>query len=369
MTESELKQLKAQLRQPLIPLPDNFTPRERTPWGGTRLAEVYKNWLNLPKNLVLGESWEISGHRAFPSRFSFEFGKKSVVISLPEILEHFPKMVLGEKIDQKFQHQMPLLVKLLDTAANLSVQVHPDDHYPKLKPGEMGKNEAWYIVAADTGRGIYLGFEPGVTASQLRHALAAGADISSYLHFVPVQPGEVYFIPAGTVHAIGQGLTLIESQQTSETTYRFWDWNRRYNARGELAEDGQPRPLHLEDAFAVTQFQGRHGAEFIQKVKSQPRLIFEGDGNIVQLLLTTPYFQIEKLVLTNPAPLFMAKDDFFQAFVVLNGQIEIQVGAAAGTWRVGRGQSLLLPAAVSEFQLALTSPEPAELLKIYYPIS
>ncbi|MCK5738254.1 hypothetical protein KAH55_03695, partial [bacterium] len=114
--------VKNSVKQPMIPLADNFTPRERTPWGGLKIAREYKNWLGLDAEQVIGESWEISGHKSFPNRFLVE---NDEVVTLPELLSKFPEEILGQKIAKKFDNRIPLLIKLLDAADNLSVQVHP----------------------------------------------------------------------------------------------------------------------------------------------------------------------------------------------------------------------------------------------------
>lgn len=358
------------IHEPLVPLANNFTPRERTPWGGTKIARIYKKWLELPQNQIVGESWEISGHPSFPNRFVWSAGKETVELTLPELLALFPEEILGKAIARKFNNRIPLLVKLLDTAENLSVQVHPNDFYPRLKPGEMGKTEAWYIVAAEPGCGLYLGLQPKVTRDQLRTAIQQQDDISQFLNFVPVQPGDTFFIPAGTIHAIGQRITLIEPQQTSETTYRFWDWNRRYDDSGQLSPSGKPRPLHIEDSFAVTNFDSARGEAFVSMIKGRPQPVFSDEGNENMLLLTTAHFALEKIVLKNPKPFFIIKEDFFQTLTVIQGTVTLKTASESGEIEkiIPAGQSVLIPACVSHFELTRMGAEPVEIIKVYYPI-
>lgn len=368
--EKEIKKIQNLIHQPLFPLANNFTPRERTPWGGTKIAGKYKAWMNLPADLIVGESWEISGHPSFPSRFVLGGKENKIEVTLPELLKICPAEMLGEKIARKFNNQIPLLIKLLDAAENLSVQVHPNDNYKNLKPGETGKTEAWYIVDAEPGSGLYLGLQPGVSPIQLRAAIQAEADISSFLYFVPVKPGDTYFIPAGTIHAIGQGVTLIEPQQTSETTYRFWDWNRRYDASGKPSPAGQPRPLHLDDSFAVTNFNAARGARFIKQIKGEPELIFEDEENVNYLLLSTPFLAIEKIVLSNPNPFFTLKEDLFHSLTVIKGTVTLEsfIKNHKISVNVPTGQSVFIPAAVSQYQLQPAAGDAAEIIKIYYPM-
>ncbi len=363
--ESQLHQL---IHRPLIPAADNFTPRERTPWGGTKIARHYKKWLNLPENQIIGESWEISGHPSFPNRFQFNINDNLVNFTLPQLLQQFSDAILGKNIAKKFKNQIPLLVKIVDSADNLSIQVHPDDHYPRLKSGEMGKTEAWYILAAEPDAGIYLGLQPMVTRNEFEKALHQGADISQLLNFVPVKPGEIYFIPAGTIHAIGKGITLLEPQQTSETTYRVWDWNRLYGPDGQLSTTGKPRQLQIEDSMVVINFDRTRGQAFIDEIKGKPQLIFDDDGNTIHLLLNTSHFVIEKIVLKSPKPLFVHKEDFLVALTAIKGRLKL-VCPDEPTFKpiIPCGQSVLIPANLTDFEMQAIEKEPVELIKVFYP--
>src|SRR5690606_7976392 len=151
-----------------------------------------------------------------------------------------------------------LLVKLIDTSEPLSVQIHPSNEYPGLSAGECGKPESWYIVAREPGAGLYLGFQRGTTEHDGRAALSGERSLRELLRFVPVEPGDFFVIDAGTPHAIGEGLTLVEPQHVVPgqrgITYRYWDWDRRYDAAGKADPQGSPRPLHVEHALRVTDF-------------------------------------------------------------------------------------------------------------------
>jgi hypothetical protein len=165
-----------------------------------------------------------------------------------------------------------LLVKLLDAAEPLSVQIHPSDDYVGLRPGECGKPEAWYVVERDPGAGLFLGFREGVGAAEVRAALDANADVSRLMHFVPVEPGDFFVIEAGTPHAIGAGVTLVEPQRmiagSSGVTYRYWDWGRRYDSAGvpSVRREGAraPRgPRHRRDRLGA-----RHSARsFVDTIR------------------------------------------------------------------------------------------------------
>ncbi len=226
--------------RPLLLRPDNFTPTARTPWGGTRIVSKYKRDVlgsAPPGDVVVGESWELSVEPDFPSRVE------------PD------GTLLADALGGA---TTSLLVKLLDAAEDLSVQIHPGDEYDGLGPSESGKPESWYVLDANPGAGIYFGLRDGATEERMEHACrgAGGEDVRSLLFFVPVAPGDFFVVAAGTPHAVGAGLTLVEPQRVSPgkrgVTYRYWDWGRRYGPGGERNPAGAPRALHLEEALAVT---------------------------------------------------------------------------------------------------------------------
>src|SRR6185436_4348872 len=161
---------------------------------------------------------------------------------LAELIAAQPKSWLGS--DR--QPQLPLLVKWLDTADRLSVQVHPPGEFAGFGPGESGKWDAWWILDAEPNAGVYLGFKSGVTRAEVQRCAQAGGAIDALLNFVPARSGDVFVIEPGTPHALGAGLTLLEPQIAapgkSGVTYRFWDWNRRYDAAGRPDGGGALRP-------------------------------------------------------------------------------------------------------------------------------
>jgi hypothetical protein len=240
--------------RPIALRDDNFTPTSRTPWGGTRISQRYKR---LEHTVVIGESWELSVEPDFPS--ITRDGE-----ALRDVLTRDPAGYLGR---ESSRGSTALLVKLLDAADELSVQIHPDDGYAGLAPGESGKPECWYVTERDPGAGVYLGLREGVTEAAMREALAAGGDVSALLAFVPVEVGDFLLIDAGTAHAIGRGLTLVEPQRVVPgrrgVTYRYWDWNRRYDRDGHLDPAGAPRPLHVAHALAVTRWDAPRGDAFL----------------------------------------------------------------------------------------------------------
>jgi hypothetical protein len=254
--------------RPVVVRPDNFTPPERTPWGGRRIPERYKDGL-VEVDAPVGESWEISVEPDFPARID---GAASDQPGLEGRLldAHFhedPVGWLGDDSDLG----CALLVKLLDAATPLSVQIHPGDDDPSLGPGQSGKPESWWILDADPGAGLFLGLEDGVDERSMRRAVESGEDVSALLHFVEVAPGDFFLIEAGTPHAIGAGVTLVEPQRVRPgrrgVTYRYWDWNRTYDDQGRPDPQGRPRALHLEEALACTRWDLPRGEALLERVR------------------------------------------------------------------------------------------------------
>lgn len=263
---------------------DNWTPPTRTPWGGRAIPDRLKAGLSQDDSVgssgqprtaaqVVGESWELSLDPAFPSRLA-RTGQP-----LAEVLAEAPLAWLGRHAESG---STPMLVKILDAAQNLSVQVHPADDAPWLAPGESGKPEAWVVLARAPGAGVWLGLNEGVTREDLAAALHTGEDLRWALNFVPVEVGDAFIIEAGTVHAVGEGVTLLEPQLVrpgrSGVTYRFWDWGRRYDSAGRLDANGQPRALHIERSLLATRWDGPRGAAFVAQSRAKARLVDDVGG-------------------------------------------------------------------------------------------
>ena len=203
-------------------------------WGGERLFTYGKESPETKAAGRISESWELSFTKG---------GEASLADGTP-----LPAAFAKEDYGARAAHFpfFPVLTKFIDAKKNLSVQVHPSDDYALENEGQFGKCEMWYILEADEGAGLYLGFERETTAEEVRTAAENGT-VEELLHFQPVTPGEVYFIPPGTVHAIGAGVMLFEIQQNSTLTYRLYDYKRR-------DKDGNERPLHLEKGLKVATF-------------------------------------------------------------------------------------------------------------------
>ena len=340
------------------------------PWGGTKILSSYKRAVPIRAEkhyAIVGESWEISADPLAPSEFIFDVGEERLAVNLIQLLELFPEQILGAKVAQKFDGQNPILVKLLDAADHLSVQVHPSDDYDGLKPNESGKPESWYILEAEPQCGLYLGLREGVSDAQLRQAIDAQEDVSQYLNFVEVHPGDFFVIDAGTIHAIGAGVTLIEPQKIaskrSGKTYRLWDWNRKYDAQGNKDPNGTPRELHIDDSFRVIDFEGLRGDAFIQQIRSQLPVVQQRGESVERLCAETPNFGVSQVTLKNDDALPQSCAISFHGLIVYEGQLEVCQGEKTLAF-VSRGESVILPAALDAYSLKSRS---AKAVKIYLP--
>lgn len=201
-------------------------------WGGTNLKKYRKTDLD-----IISESWELSFHQDGLSKVEID----NKLVNLSSVVK---KEDLGEKVSN-FPF-FPVLIKLIDAKENLSVQVHPSDEYALKNENSFGKTEMWYVISALEGAGLYVGFKENENKENVEKYLHDGT-ILDHLNFFKVKPGDCYFIPSGTIHAIGKGVTLIEIQQNSNLTYRLYDYNR-------VDKNGLKRPLHIEKALNVIDY-------------------------------------------------------------------------------------------------------------------
>ena len=284
----------------------------QTPWGGSALKEVFGK--PIPDDHT-GEALELSAIPGLNSRDSE--GRP-----LEELIKQYGQELVGTKVGSPF----PLLLKLLDARDRLSVQVHPDDTYAAEKEGKLGKTEAWVILKAEPGAKLVYGIEPGTTLEELKTASEQGKAVEKLLHEVPVQPGEVYNIPAGTVHAIGAGIVLYEIQQSSDVTYRFYDWDR-------TDAQGNRRELHLEKALDVTNLSFEPKASTAKTLENGPKGLWER-------LLDETYFGLDRyrdcdgLVLTPDPRRFSILTAIETGKIVCGGQ----------EYPMPAGQTALIPA-------------------------
>lgn len=201
-------------------------------WGGEKLKTAYGKQTDLSP---VAESWELAAHKDGTSGFEGE------TFDLAELFEK-RRDLIGTNAE-KFE-RFPMIIKLIDAKNNLSVQVHPSDEYALANENSYGKTEMWYVVEAEEGAGLYIGFKRDVTEEEFRTLIAENR-LQEVLNFIPVKAGEWYFIEAGTVHAIGKGVLIAEVQQNSNLTYRLYDY-------GRVGADGKPRALHVEKGVKVS---------------------------------------------------------------------------------------------------------------------
>lgn len=314
-------------------------------WGGRDLGRLVGR--DLPDG-VIAESWEISDH---PNGETPVASGPVEGATLGRLLDSQGVRLIGERNREALvRKRFPLLIKLLDANQWLSVQVHPGDDYARERESDLGKTEMWVVLHARPGAEIILGLERPATADGLRAALAE-KQLGDWLHRVPARPGDVFFVPPGTVHAIGPGLVLAEIQQSSDVTYRLYDWDR-------IDADGAGRTLHLDRALEVADL----SAVRLDAVEPQ-RL--ECDAGERELLVECPHFRTERLRLAES--MFRAECDgsTFEIWALLSGSAAIE-------WRGGASELspvswTLLPADLGPF--AVHAKGRAELLRIATPPS
>ena len=284
---------------------------ESTPWGGSGLETLFHR--KIPDERT-GESLEIS---AIPGLES----KTPEGITLPDLLKEYGEQITGLSADKPF----PLLLKLLNANKQLSVQVHPDDEYAASHEGKLGKTEAWVILHAEPGAYILYGVNSGVTKEQIKQSLEKGYDIEPLIRKIPVKEGDVYYIPSGMVHAIGSGITLYEIQQSSDITYRLWDYNRT-NAKGEK------RTLHIQQALDT----------MIPALQGQKSELPEDFDGIIRLL-DVPAFRLDAISVNGT--LNLPDCSTFRFFTCL-APLTIRWGEQKNqAIFCGNGETVLLPAA------------------------
>lgn len=296
-------------------------------WGGRRLETALRK--NLPSGAI-GESWEISGHRA---HLTPVINKRYAGQTIYDIAATNGPEAYG-RLAAQCEREFPLLLKFIDASDVLSVQVHPDDAYAAEHESSRGKSEAWIIVDCDPGSILYRGFRDGATLKDFDKLLAEGR-LKEILRPVEVSPGDCVDLPATTVHAIGAGILLCEIQQSSDVTYRVYDWDR-------LGPDGKPRPLHIDKARDIMAFDS-HSPD---KVESKKSVI---DGGTREVLISSNNFVLERFHVDTSVNV-KCRNDSFHILCALEGTGEILWND--GNAAINRGDSILVPACLDEFSLS-----------------
>lgn len=323
---------------PLYPLlfADNF---HAIVWGGNRL----KPMKNLPAdNEPVGESWEISAVE----------GSRSVVKNGPlkgrdlaSLTEEYGALMLGEAVQEKYGNVFPLLIKFIDAAQDLSIQVHPDDDLARTRHSKFGKTEMWYIMKAEPGAKLYAGFKSPISKYEYEKRIEDGS-ICEVLQAHDVQAGDVFYIPAGRVHAICGGILLAEIQQSSDVTYRIFDYNR-------MGLDGKPRQLHTEWAKDALDYQ----------VYPDYRTHYVHQINKPVPIIMSKYFVVKLLEVNRAFHRKLYKYDSFIIYMCLEGNCTIRIRSARGFGdqmpdaelqevRLTEGNSCLIPAGVADFDVS-----------------
>ena len=292
-------------------------------WGGNNIKKIYKK--DTPEPPV-AESWEISAH---PDGLCVVSGGEYDGLTVPELCEKFGEEFYGKSMGKG--EEFPLLLKILDAEDNLSVQVHPDDNYAnKYENGEKGKNEAWYILKAEEDAHLIYGFKEDVTKKQFEKAIIDGT-LENILNKVECHEGDVFYIPSGTVHAVCKGLMIAEIQQSSNVTYRIFDYNR-------VGADGRPRDLHVNKALDVSNLSNSKGKE---KTSGES---YNVGKSVVTKFIDNEFFHFDEIKLQDE---FTGNtDDLLHMLLLIDGEASVN-----GT-SMAKGENVLIPASVGDYKIS-----------------
>lgn len=319
--------------------PLKFTPIYKDKiWGGNKIKTILnKDFGSIPN---CGESWEISGVNGDESIVANGFLEGN---TLSELIEIYMSDLVGEKVYEKYGLEFPLLIKFIDANDVLSIQVHPDDKLAHERHEAFGKTEMWYVIQADKGSELISGFDKTIDKTiYLKHL--EEKTLKSILNVEKVKAGDVFFIPAGKVHAIGSGILLAEIQQTSDVTYRIYDWDR-------LDDKGEPRELHTELALDAINFEGKE--EFRREFKP----ILNDSLNLVNC----EYFTTNIIEFNKPIQKDYLDIDSFVIYMCIEGNIDICYEDQTVTLKTG--ETILIPAELKE--LILKPNGNCKILEVY----
>ena len=304
-------------------------------WGGQKLQQI----LNKPTSShEAGESWEISDVEGDTSVVS---NGTMAGTSLKSLMELHTTDVLGHKNFKQFGTKFPLLIKFIDAKADLSVQLHPNDALAKARHNSFGKTEMWYVLQADSDSNLIVGFNQPMTKElYLKHLEAK--TLESILNFDKVEAGDTYFIEVGRIHAIGAGVLLAEIQQTSDITYRVYDW-------GRVDSEGNHRELHNDIALEAFDFE----------MPDNFRVNYSRDSKDSTELVSCPYFTTN-VVEVNSLLSVKNNHDSFMIYMCVEGSATINVNG--NQTEFSKGETVLIPACIKSFSI---STNHAKLLEVY----
>lgn len=305
--------------------PLKFEPiLKQTLWGGDKIIPFKHLDETLPN---VGESWEVSAVE----------GSESVVANgadkgytLPEMVRKYKDELVGEANYARFGNKFPLLIKFIDAKLDLSIQVHPGDELAKKRHNSFGKNEMWYVIAADKGAKLISGFSEEITPKEYKDRVHNGT-FAEVLQTCTIEPGDVFYVPAGRVHGIGAGAFVAEIQQTSDITYRIFDYNRK-------DKDGKSRDLHTSQAMDAINF---------SDVQDDFRTEYERIQNEPVEMVASPYFTTSVYDMTEEITCDYSELDSFVIFICVEGSCRL-TDDNQNEITLRAGETVLLPAAVQE---------------------
>lgn len=286
-------------------------------WGGNRISEFKGVKTDQEK---IGESWELSPMKGAESVVSNGDWKG---VALPELIARDGERIMGRRLMKRFDGKFPLLIKFIDSADDLSVQVHPDDELAQKRHNSFGKTEMWYSIAPSEGAYLYAGFRKPVDPARYKEMIADGTLID-HLRKYYTSPGDFFFLPAGRVHSIGKGNLLLEIQEASDITYRIYDYDRR-------DKDGKPRQLHVEESVEAVNF---------NDVSDPVVPNFRSDKEGVMPINSCRYFATELVTVTDSLPLPLPADSF-SILICIDGGCNISTADGEEN-TMSRGETLLV---------------------------
>ncbi len=321
--------------------PLKFTPVFKDKiWGGQKIkTSLGIDYGDLPN---CGEAWMVSGVEGNPTLVSNGFLAGN---ELNELVEVYMGDLVGDKVYDEYGIEFPLLIKFIDANDWLSIQVHPDDELAAKRKIGRGKTEMWYILEADDEAQLIAGFNQKMTKEKYLEHLE-NKTLKEILNFEPVKKGDVFYIPAGRVHALGPGILLAEIQQTSDTTYRIYDWDR-------IDAAGLSREIHTKEALDAIDF------EFHKKYRTD----YKPEVNKTVPVVKSPYFVTGLLALDKPIKKDYEELDSFVVYIALEGEAVIKWDA--GEISIKKGETVVIPNALDT--LELTPAGSAKLLEVYIP--
>ncbi|WP_339716268.1 type I phosphomannose isomerase catalytic subunit [uncultured Kriegella sp.] len=308
----------------MYPLKFNPILKERL-WGGTKLKDVLGK--EIP-NDITGESWEIS---TVPGDISVVSNGELMGTSLQELIDQSGEEVLGKSVVERFGKEFPILIKFIDAKQDLSIQLHPNDELAKKRHNSFGKTEMWYIMNADKAASLIVGFNKDVSKEEYAKSLEDDS-LLELLNYEKVKEGDTFFINTGKIHAIGAGVLLAEIQQTSDVTYRVFDFNRR-------DKNGNLRELHTEQALDAIDY----------KQKDDFKVHYDRDEDVVNDMVACPYFTTNYIDLTKDLEQDVSNRDSFTIYMCVGGSATIENEFGSAT--IQKGETALVTANSKKIQL------------------